>query len=446
MQAQQQQLSSTEPFSMEPPQAPAAVQTAQDLRLAWTSSKESARRLQLETLGDAPIARYPEHECRDNIPQEYQEIELGWYKDTRREFERCKPRLTLSDVQSWYAVVQGQLQVKEPQQIYVEHHFIGKCARKSSWIAWMFVRKMWPREQLHDIAQCISKEWSTDDVFEDAVPINWPLSYTLMCTIVRDVCGLVNRVFHSTSIIPDLGALYHRYLGLVQMKPGEPHKNTRYNIHLMKQVIEVFFYQTTGGPPRFPTSVDFTVNIINGVVCSLNMVEEFQTLVDEGCSGVAVTQASGDEDYKEAPFLPNDCDEAIAEFKLMQEALCLSPEWATAEALKNHQIHFSNLLMDSVREINARTERNLVERTELILRGQQRVESRIFGAIRHQARPSQSTRTDNNQTLHGVVEASVGRRLDAMEIRLENMHVMLQEQHMLAERIQALFGGVAASR
>ncbi|RDA88998.1 hypothetical protein CP532_0639 [Ophiocordyceps camponoti-leonardi (nom. inval.)] len=449
MQAHQQQLSSKKPFSMEPLQTAAPVRTAQELRLAWTSAKDSARRPPLERLGNTPVAQYPDYECRDNIPQDYQQIELGWYKDTRREFERCKPHLTLGDVQLWYGVVQGQLQVKEPHHIYVEHHDIGKCALKGNWIAWMFARIMWPRDQLYDIVESINKQWSTDDVFEDAVPINWPLSYALMLTIVSDVCSLVNRVFHTTSIIPDLGALYHRYLSLIKVKPSEPNSKTRYYIHLMKQVIEVFFYQTTDGPPRFPTSVDFTVNIINGVLCSLKMVEEFQSLVDQGGSDAAGTPTSDEAYDEETPFLPNPHDEAVAEFKLMQKALCLSVEWTTAEALKNHQIHFGNLLMDSVREINARTEQKLAENTEMIVRGQQRTESRIFAAIRQQARPSRSTRTNgngNDQALRGVIEACVGHRLDTMETKLENMHVMLREQHMLAERLQALFGSVAGWR
>ncbi|KAF4582986.1 hypothetical protein GQ602_006130 [Ophiocordyceps camponoti-floridani] len=429
----------------------APLQTVDEMIMVWTSAGAAARRPRLRSCPNNQIPDYPAYEIRA-VPQDWQKIEQHWYSEMRREFDRCRPFLTIHDITAWYAIVRDRLRITDIRDAQVEHHGIGHDARKGNWVSWMFARKMWPRDQLQGTLACIDKEWTTEDAFEDVLPVNWPFGHSVLRRMIVDICNKLDTVFVNIYVVPRLAQVYDQYRSICASWSSGRY-NADYSAVLVKQAIEVFFYQALGMPPFLPSSGSFKFNILQGVLCILEMRDKFRSLCgerDDEWTGSFNLHRALDEQRTAAAEPADDeevdsRDEATADYRHLKRVLRETSASTTVEALTKMHMSFGDLLVRGIRDLDAKNSCRLDNMTTRVLEGEQKMEKKLMDLSQTvQTNSTLGTFTPGPLQIQHVIEAAFGARMTDMENKLNQMVCIWEMQfRMISEMHQVMSSDVA---
>ncbi|PHH72802.1 hypothetical protein CDD80_4256 [Ophiocordyceps camponoti-rufipedis] len=419
----------------------APLQTVDDMILTWTSARAAARRPCMKSGPNNRPPDYPAYEMRA-IPQDWQKIEQHWYSETRKEFDRCRLYLTVNDINIWYSIVKDRLRITDLRESQVENHWIGHNARMGHWISWMFVRKMWPPDQLQGTLACINKEWTTGDALKDVLPVNWPFGHSFLYEVVVDICNSLDQAFVDLDVMSRMAGFYHQYRNICALLSTERY-TTDYSSVLLKQAIEVFYYQTLGKAPYLPVSGSSELNILQGVLCLLEMRDKFRSLCgerDDQWAGRFNLHRALDEQRTASAKPANDKDadirdEAMADYREFRKVLQRTSASTTVEALSKMQTSFHTLLMHGLNHLDTKNATRLANMTNRVLEWELKIETKLAELSQTVQETSLlGTFVPVPLQIQHVIEAAFGARMTDMENKLGLIcHIWEAQFRMVSE-------------
>ena len=126
--------------------------------------------MEIPNTGVLTISRFPA--TPTNVSAEVAEL----YKVMREDFDKYEDVLPHDERDRFLEIAHNRLQLSEATN-KPHSHWTGKRAKEGDWIAWLFVRRMWRREQVErsSIFKRICATWDpVKSLWTDALPLYYP--------------------------------------------------------------------------------------------------------------------------------------------------------------------------------------------------------------------------------------------------------------------------------